>query len=220
MSVEGTLGQGQQALAGAQEIEFELTGEEAAECDSPGVRPELWFCPDLAGYAWCFRKGNFLNVGMGREGGDGLTAQIKEFCESLRVSGKVPARMPRTLHGHAYVLGSSSMRPRVRDRVLLVGDAAGLAYEQSGEGIRPAVESGLMAAAAIEAARGEYSESKLERFGERMERRFGSGKTPHRSLLPRKIREWAAAKLIQNPWFARRVLIEKWFLRSELPRVA
>lgn len=209
-----------ESVVAAQEIEFELTGEEAAECDSPGVRPELWFCPDLAGYAWCFRKGNFLNVGMGREGGDGLTAQIKEFCESLRATGKVPPRMPRALHGHAYVLGSSSKRPRVRDRVLLIGDAAGLAYEQSGEGIRPAVESGLMAAAAIQAAHGDYSESSLKRFGERMEQRFGSGKNRHRSLFPRKIREWAASKLIQNHWFAKRVVIERWFLRSELPRVA
>ena len=30
-----------------------------------------------------------------------------------------------------------------------VGDAAGLAYPQSGEGIRPAVESGLMAATVV-----------------------------------------------------------------------
>jgi flavin-dependent dehydrogenase len=29
--------------------------------------------------------------------------------------------------------------------VLLIGDAAGLAYPESGEGIRPAVESGLIA---------------------------------------------------------------------------
>ncbi|MGH7242859.1 MAG: NAD(P)/FAD-dependent oxidoreductase [Phycisphaerales bacterium] len=205
-----------ESVVAAQEIEFELTAQEAAECDSPGVRPEVWFCPDLAGYAWCFRKGNYLNVGMGREGGDGLTTQVKEFCESLRATGKVPQRMPRTLHGHAYVLGSSSMRPRVRDQVLLIGDSAGLAYEQSGEGIRPAVESGLLAASAVSAAHGNYSEPGLKQFGERMERRFGSGKSRHRSFLPRKIREWAAAKLIQNPGFAKRVLIEKWFLRSEL----
>ena len=38
--------------------------------------------------------------------------------------------------------------------VLLIGDAAGLAYKQSGEGIRPAIESGLLAAQAILAAQG------------------------------------------------------------------
>ena len=41
--------------------------------------------------------------------------------------------------------------------MLLVGDAAGLAYPQSGEGIRPAIESGLLAAATIVEADGDYT---------------------------------------------------------------
>ena len=57
-------------------------------------------------------------------------------------------------HGHAYLLASAAGRRVVDDGVVLVGDAAGLAYPQSGEGIRPAVESGLMAAETILAARG------------------------------------------------------------------
>ncbi|MEJ0047557.1 MAG: hypothetical protein WDN04_16615 [Rhodospirillales bacterium] len=39
---------------------------------------------------------------------------------------------------------------------MLVGDALGLAYARSGEGIRPAVESALLAAEIVAAANGDY----------------------------------------------------------------
>ena len=45
---------------------------------------------------------------------------------------------------------------------MLIGDAAALAYAQSGEGIRPAIESGLMAAAVALQADGDYSAGQLE----------------------------------------------------------
>ena len=48
--------------------------------------------------------------------------------------------------------------------VMLIGDAAGLAYAQSGEGIRPAIESGLMAAAVALQADGDYSAGQLEPY--------------------------------------------------------
>jgi hypothetical protein len=31
-----------------------------------GETPELFFCRDLEGYAWCVRKGRHLNIGIGR----------------------------------------------------------------------------------------------------------------------------------------------------------
>ena len=55
-----------------------------------------------------------------------------------------------------------SARPLVDDGVLWIGDAAGLAYAESGEGIRPGVESGIMAARVIAAAAGDYARG---RFG-------------------------------------------------------
>jgi flavin-dependent dehydrogenase len=48
-----------------------------------------------------------------------------------------------------------------RDGALLVGDAAGVARVRSGEGIRAAVESGLLAASTILRARGEYTHDRL-----------------------------------------------------------
>ncbi len=68
------------------------------------------------------------------------------------------------MSGHAYLLFRESKRTLLNDGILLVGDAAGLAYSQSGEGILPAIESGLLAAEAIVAADGNYSAGKLERY--------------------------------------------------------
>src|SRR5215831_1421669 len=44
----------------AQEIEFEMSEAQARDCKVGFETPELYFCEDLRGYAWCFRKGNFL----------------------------------------------------------------------------------------------------------------------------------------------------------------
>jgi flavin-dependent dehydrogenase len=51
--------------------------------------------------------------------------------------------------------------------VVLIGDAAGLAYAQSGEGIRPAIESGLLAAGAIVAAGGDMRTRRWNSTGSR-----------------------------------------------------
>ena len=58
---------------------------------------------------------------------------------------------------------------------MLIGDAAGLAYPQSGEGIRPAIESGLLAAETIIAANGDYSRAHLESYADSFHARFGAG---------------------------------------------
>ena len=116
------------------------------QCAVQPDQPELYFCDDLKGYGWCFRKGNFLNVGLGREGNHRLTEQVQSFGRWLRIAGQNSCRSAARFKGHAYLLYSHASAPVVGDGVLLIGDAAGLAYPQSGEGIRPAIESGLMAA--------------------------------------------------------------------------
>ena len=52
--------------------------------------------------------------------------------------------LPERFQGHAYQLYERAAPTLADDGVLLVGDAAGLAYPQSGEGIRPAVESAII----------------------------------------------------------------------------
>ena len=62
----GAKGSGETAVA-AQEIEFEMSPQQKAVCRVDGERPELYFTPDLKGYGWVFRKGDYLNIGLGRE---------------------------------------------------------------------------------------------------------------------------------------------------------
>jgi flavin-dependent dehydrogenase len=100
--------------------------------------------------------------------------------------------------------------------VLLTGDSAGLAYAQSGEGIRPAVESGLIAADVIVSAGGDYRSVQLAAFGERIEERFGGSKnhSDWSSMLPAAWLQRAAALLVPTRWFARHVIMNRWFLRA------
>ena len=60
-------GRGELAVT-AQEIEFEMDAGQGAACRIRPERPELFFCSDMKGYGWCFRKGDYLNIGLGREG--------------------------------------------------------------------------------------------------------------------------------------------------------
>ena len=133
----------------AQEIEFEMTAEQREACAIHGDAPELYFCADLKGYGWCFRKGDFLNIGLGRLDAHSLPGHVSKFVQGLKKSGKIGFDLPAAMRGHAYLIFQETKRPVVGDGVLLIGDAAGLAYSQSGEGIRPAIESGLLAAKAI-----------------------------------------------------------------------
>ena len=52
----------------AQETEFEMTPLQCKNTTIGEQTPELYFCPDMKGYGWCFRKNNFLNVGSRQAG--------------------------------------------------------------------------------------------------------------------------------------------------------
>jgi flavin-dependent dehydrogenase len=70
-----------QPLVVAQEAEFVVEPGEAATWPMvPGV-PELYFCRDLSGYGWCFRKGQYVNIGFGLLGRRSLPKAIAEFVE-------------------------------------------------------------------------------------------------------------------------------------------
>jgi flavin-dependent dehydrogenase len=178
----------------------------------------LYFCEDLAGYAWCFRKGNFLNVGLGRLNRRDVTAHLESFCQLLREQRKIACDLPERFHGHAYQIYERLEPKLVDDGVLFVGDAAGLAYPQSGEGIRPAVESGLLAADVLIAAASDYSRQTLAPYASEIHKRFG---TPRRGAvsdwLPAAFLRFAAARLMATRWFTRSVVLDRWFLHAADP---
>jgi len=122
------------------------------------------------------------------------------------------------LKGHAYLLYAHANRPLVDDGVLLIGDAAGLAYTQSGEGIRPAIESALMAAKVIQEAP-DYSAISLQSYGEQIATRFGNraSEQEYGFDLPEWLKQPIASTLMRSHWFTRKVVTEKWFLHQQVP---
>ena len=214
-------------LIAAQEIEFELDARQKDECTvRPGI-PELYFCHDLKGYGWCIRKGDFLNVGLGREDRHGLPRQVADFCGYLGQEGKIPRQIPGKFRGHAYLLyarrrresrpGESQPRKLLDDGVVVLGDSAGLAYPQSGEGIRPAVESALIAAEVILAAGGDYGRDRLEPYRQLLSRRLGKGAGSSRGLVPSGVRRLIGRRLLSSRRFTRHVVLDRWFLHASDP---
>jgi flavin-dependent dehydrogenase len=208
----------------AREVEFEMTPVQQRSCPVRAEIPELFFAADLRGYGWVVRKGDWLNVGLGRQDTHAFPRRVDEFLAFLEDHGRIPADLPRGLRGHAYLLYEQAPRPLVGDAALLIGDAAGLAYGRSGEGIRPAVESGLLAARAILAAGGQlgadsargYERALLGRFG----RRYGRIRPGPSDWIPQRWRGRVAGRLLSTAWFARHVVIDRWFLHRRTPPLA
>jgi flavin-dependent dehydrogenase len=199
----------------AQETEFEMDARQQAACPVRGPVPQLYFCADMKGYGWCFRKGNVLNIGLGRADSHALPEHVSGFLRFLASSAGLTLEIP-ALRGHAYLLYGTSPRPIAGDGFLLIGDAAGLAWPQSGEGILPAVESGLLAAETILAASGNYAQARLQPYARQIAQRFGgvSGDWSTRigrSLPPRLVHR-AASRLLNTDWFVRSFVLDRWFL--------
>ena len=221
--VAATIGEGpgsHETAVTAKEVEFEMTPEQSECCRVRADTPELWFCRDLQGYAWIFRKDNFLNIGLGREDPEGLKNHLQDFVEGMQSEGRIPGDLPSKFKGHAYLLYDHARRPLIDDGIMLIGDAAGLAYTQSGEGIRPAVESALMAAEVIASA-DDYSVQKLQPYADRLRERFGVREIEKGGGLA--LPDWAkmriAPPLMKTHWFTRRVVTERWFLHEHVPRL-
>jgi flavin-dependent dehydrogenase len=205
----------------AQEAEFEMDERQRAGCHVRAELPELYFCADIKGYGWCFRKGNFLNIGLGRLDQHRLSDHVAAFVEFLRSTGRIDFDVPASMVGHAYLLYGVSERRPVVDALLLIGDSVGLAYKQSGEGIRPAIESGLLAAQAIASAQGDYSRARLLKYESQLARRFGTSGRDWASRAGEHLpSSWIGAlgrALLGTQWFVRDIVIKRWFLHSNDP---
>ena len=211
----GSKGVSELAVA-AQEIEFEMNAVQKEHCTVESDIPELFFTPDLKGYGWVFRKGDYLNIGLGREDKNKLSGHVKAFCEYLTAQGKIPDDITAKYNGHAYLLYNHAVREMVADNVLLIGDSAGLAYPQSGEGIRPAVESAILAAEVIRSCDKDYSKNKLQAYNQSMEQRFGQRLPGPDTMerLPMFVKRIFASQLMKTHWFTKNVVTDKWFLQS------
>jgi menaquinone-9 beta-reductase len=201
-------------MVAAQEVEFELTEEQVGDCGVKPEIPEIYFCHDLKGYGWCFRKSNFLNIGLGREHSSSVTRHTKQFLSFLKSRSRVPQDTPDSFHGHAYIIYGHTRREIFGEGLILIGDAAGLAYPYSGEGIRTAVESALLAADTIISAKGDFRKTKLAPYEERLFRRFGN---PKPIVQPDGLSASFVRMLLGTRWFLRHVAADRWFFHRQVP---
>ena len=135
-----------------------VTLEREFEYPARGEQCHLYFFRrGLIGYAWFVPKGNgFVNIGIGgkaryfRKSGTKIHDHFRTFIGDLvrerRLDAATAADLQETGHPYFLYTGGGEVK---RDNCFLIGDSAGLASVDLGEGIGPAVESALMAAQEI-----------------------------------------------------------------------
>jgi flavin-dependent dehydrogenase len=205
----------------AQESETRLPAEWTARLQPFLHAPELYLEPDLRGYGWYFPKRDFINIGVGcTQGADGSLPRRRDaLMAALRASGRVPEGMPlEPFKGHAYVVRRQAPRRLHGGRFCLVGDAAGLARDMSGEGIGPAIRSGRMAAEAVTALlRGGVP---LAGYARAIRARYGSGELGwlqrRLSALPDALARLGVRALLRSAAARRRIVFDSIFGMREV----
>lgn len=206
---------GREEVVVAQAAECAMTQAEERQCMVQPDTPALYFCRDMKGYGWLFRKGRYLNIGLGRRDTRDLTRHVRDFCTFIEQQMGLPAGLTGRLKGHAYRLSGGEGRRRcIADGALLIGDAAGVAIPESGEGILPSIESALLAAETILAAKGDYRCDNLQPYAALMNRRSDSVSSLISSAQPfSEISFYLGARLLSSSWFTRHIVLDRWFLR-------
>jgi geranylgeranyl reductase family protein len=125
-------------------------------------RPLFIFNKIRWGYLWIFPKAEHLSVGVATL--HPKPGQLQDILK--RVMAEYGINVDKApLHGHLLPLYTPN-QPVMTRRILLAGDAAGLADPLSGEGIRPAIRSGRLAAEAI-------LSGKVDGYAAQVRRTFG-----------------------------------------------
>jgi geranylgeranyl reductase family protein len=129
---------------------FDPTEYETAAWVELGVVP--------GGYGWVFPKGDHANLGVGGWMEEG--PRLRGHLERLAIAHGVDPALLTDVRGHRLPMRKPGA-PAAHDRVLLVGDAAGLVDPLSGDGMYEAFVSSKLAADAILAGRPETYEVNL-----------------------------------------------------------
>lgn len=132
-------------------------------------RCHLWFFQNgLPGYAWYVPKANgFVNIGLGgsaaklKSNNDTLKHHWGLLVEKLDKMGLVKGHDYKPM-GHSYFLRGKNSVLRLGN-AFIIGDAIGLATRDMGEGIGPAIQSGIRAAEAILTGR-EFSVKSISKY--------------------------------------------------------
>jgi geranylgeranyl reductase family protein len=204
----------------AQETETRLPPEWRARLERFMDAPDIYVEADLRGYGWFFPKGDFINVGIGITGGnDGSLPRRRDaLVATLRAAGRLPEGLALDpFKGHAYVVRRQAPRRLIGAGFCLVGDAAGLARDLSGEGIGPAIRSGIRAAGAVEGRlrRG----ATLEGYRREIVDLYGAGEPSwigrQISRLPEALARFAVRRVLGSARARRRVVFDTIFGMKE-----
>ena len=133
-------------------------------------RCQLWFLENgLPGYSWYVPKaGGYINIGVG-----GNESVLKQRGSNIHEHWAILINKLHELHlvserefepdGYVYYLQGDEGVVQL-NKALIIGDSAGLATLDMGEGIGPAIRSGLMAADAILTGAQSYSIDQIQRY--------------------------------------------------------
>jgi flavin-dependent dehydrogenase len=142
--------------------------EEEYQADWEDKECRLWFFDHgLPGYAWYVPKtSGYLNIGVGgntavlKQKGSSIQEHWDIFLNKLKKRGLIGDREFKP-DGYVYYLrGENKIQS---GNLFLVGDAAGLATLDMGEGIGPAIRSGILAAETI-LGEGHYNLERIPQF--------------------------------------------------------
>ena len=206
---------GKEAAIVALVAEFQPGATQLANPLFPAGTVALSFTRDLNGYGWLLRKGNLLNIGLGSLERRDLRRQTAQFCQHLENRGYLDEEVTERFKGHAYLpYRKKGGRRIVGDRALLIGDAAGVCFPESGEGILPAVETALMAVRTVVGASGDYRQKRLAPYAAAVASRFCSAGDAGGFTLPAGVKRLGGAALLSSGWLTRHLVLDRWFLHK------
>ncbi len=214
---------------GAIESEFKIDEEfKSTYRVKPGM-PEIFFTEEINGYGWYIAKGNYLNIGIGSIDKPQVRKMWRNFLKQLVSMGKIPAdteTIASVARGHFYKFYPAAPRKLVHHRALLIGDSAGLAYNVSGEGIKPAIISAHIAAETVkeivdlasgDIERSDFSEEALNSYDKRIVKEFGNRNyRSNRDTNPKAspFLKFIFNNILLGTRVGRKYIIEKFFLKK------
>ncbi|MEQ9364452.1 MAG: NAD(P)/FAD-dependent oxidoreductase, partial [Leptospirales bacterium] len=132
------------------EVEVKIGAEKLKQLTPHYGSTELFAEHDFYGYGWYVTKGDFVNIGVGRfkKATPNFNDDKRRFFEMIESLGRIKGiedQLP-DFSGHSYKLYDETPRKLSGDRFMLIGDAGGFATRWAGEGIKPAIQTGIFAA--------------------------------------------------------------------------
>ncbi|NWG22157.1 MAG: geranylgeranyl diphosphate reductase [Chloroflexi bacterium] len=126
--------------------------------------------PDL--YAWAFPKSDHVAIGIGT--GPAHSKRARELLANLKRRLHADLEGGEVLLEEAHALPMQPRQHMAFERAMLIGDAAGLVVNTSGEGIYWAMKSGKMAAETLVASLPDVSLAALRRYERQWWKSYGT----------------------------------------------